>query len=79
MKKTIGFAILLAAFTFSFPEEKPQITVPLNFDHYYTLDQVYDALKACSTRRSVRRSAAISSRKTISPFCHPRGKSSLLR
>jgi len=36
--------VLLAASTL--PAQKAEITVPLRFDQYYTLDQVYDALKA---------------------------------
>jgi len=36
--------VLLAASTL--PARKAEITVPLRFDQYYTLDQVYDALKA---------------------------------
>jgi Zinc carboxypeptidase len=46
MKRFIGFAILLAAFTLSFPEDKPQVSVPLSFDNYYTLDRLFEALKA---------------------------------
>jgi Zinc carboxypeptidase len=46
MKKFIGLAVLLAAFAFSFPEDKPQVSVPLSFDNYYTLDRLYQALKA---------------------------------
>jgi hypothetical protein len=46
MKRLIGFAILLAAFTLSFPEDKPPVSVPLSFDNYYTLDRLFEALKA---------------------------------
>ena len=49
MKKLIGFGLLLTTLAFSHPEDKAQITVPLSFDHYYTLDQVYDALKALNS------------------------------
>jgi hypothetical protein len=45
MKRLIGFAILLAAFTLSFPEDKPPVSVPLSFDNYYTLDRLFEALK----------------------------------
>ena len=49
MKKIAGSALilslaLLAASTL--PAQKAEITVPLRFDQYYTLDQVYAALKA---------------------------------
>jgi len=44
MKKIIGFGLLLALLAPLLPADDEQITVPLRFDHYYTLDQVYDAL-----------------------------------
>ena len=45
MKKIMFLAVivLLAA---SAPAENAKITVPLRFDHYYTLDQVYEAVRA---------------------------------
>ncbi len=46
MKKlacSVLFVLLAAAIL---PAQKAEITVPLRFDQYYTLDQVYDALKA---------------------------------
>ena len=46
MKKIIGFGLLLALLVPLLPADDKQITVPLRFDHYYTLDQVYDALQA---------------------------------
>jgi Zinc carboxypeptidase len=46
MKRVIGLAILLAAFSLSFPEDKAQVSVPLSFDNYYTLDRLFEALKA---------------------------------
>ncbi len=46
MKKLAGLALLLMLFVSTLPAQKPEISVPLRFDHYYTLDQVYDALRA---------------------------------
>ncbi|MGA2587707.1 MAG: M14 family metallopeptidase [Candidatus Aminicenantales bacterium] len=46
MKKLIGLGLLLTLLSFSLPADKPEISVPLRFDHYYPLDQVYEALKA---------------------------------
>jgi len=50
MKKLAGFCLclglLVSLLAFSLPAGTPQITVPLRFDHYSTLDQVYEALKA---------------------------------
>jgi len=46
MKKyaTIGLLIFLTAAVL--PAQKAEITVPLRFDRYYTLDQVYEAMTA---------------------------------
>jgi len=49
MKRLIGFASLLAVFTLSFPAQKTAVSLPLTFDHYYTLDEVYAALKELNT------------------------------
>jgi len=46
MKKIIGFGLLIMMLAPALPMDAEQITVPLRFDHYYTLDQVYDALQA---------------------------------
>jgi len=46
VKKLIGLAILLALLAFSLPAQKTDVSVPLRFDHYYPLDQVYAALTA---------------------------------
>ena len=49
MKKLIGLAVVIALLAFSLPAQKPDvgpISVPLRFDHYYPLDQVYAALTA---------------------------------
>jgi len=45
MKKIIFLTVIvfLAALA---PAETAKITVPLRFDHYYTLDQVYEAVRA---------------------------------
>lgn len=46
MKKIAGFALLIMLFASTLPAQKSEITVPLRFDQYYTLDQVYEALRA---------------------------------
>jgi hypothetical protein len=49
VKKLIGLAIVIALLAFSLLAQKPDagaISVPLRFDHYYPLDQVYAALAA---------------------------------
>jgi hypothetical protein len=49
VKKLIGLAVVIALLAFSLPAQKPDvgpISVPLRFDHYYPLDQVYAALTA---------------------------------
>lgn len=44
MKKTL-FLILILIFAISMPSQTAKIAVPLRFDHYYTLEQVYEALQ----------------------------------
>jgi hypothetical protein len=46
MKKIAGFALLIMLFASTLPAQKSEITVPLRFDQYYPLDQVYEALRA---------------------------------
>jgi hypothetical protein len=47
MNKIVGFGLLMILLlTPALPADSEQMTVPLRFDHYYTLDQVYDALRA---------------------------------
>ena len=46
MKKLIGLGLLLSALAISLPADNPQISVPLRFDRFSTLDQVYESLKA---------------------------------
>ena len=49
MKKPAGSILLIIFIIFiaaSLPARSPEITVPLRFDHYYTLEQVYEALQA---------------------------------
>ena len=46
MKKLAGSILVLMLLASTLPAQKPAITVPLRFDQYYTLDQVYEALKA---------------------------------
>ena len=38
--------VLLLVLTAAIPAETAKIPVPLRFDHYYTLDQVYEAVQA---------------------------------
>ena len=45
MKKMLLLALILVIAA-SMPAETAKITVPLRFDHYYTLDQVYEAVQA---------------------------------
>jgi hypothetical protein len=45
MKKTL-FLILILIFAISMPSQTAKIAVPLRFDHYYTLEQVYEAVQA---------------------------------
>jgi len=45
VKKTL-FLVLVLALAASVPAQNAGITVPLRFDHYYTLDQVYEAVQA---------------------------------
>lgn len=46
MKKTAGFALLLVFLAAALPAQRTDISVPLRFDHYYSLEQVYGALQA---------------------------------
>jgi hypothetical protein len=45
MKKMLLLALIIVMAA-SMPAETAKITVPLRFDHYYTLEQVYEAAKA---------------------------------
>jgi hypothetical protein len=44
--KKISILFLILAVAASVPAQTAKITVPLRFDHYYTLDQVYEAVQA---------------------------------
>jgi hypothetical protein len=46
VKKLACFAILIILFASTLPAQKSEITVPLRFDQYHSLDQVYEALRA---------------------------------
>ena len=46
MKKLAGSALLVILLASTLPAQKPEVGVPLRFDQYYTLDQVYEALRA---------------------------------
>ncbi|MFO7732934.1 MAG: M14 family zinc carboxypeptidase, partial [Candidatus Aminicenantes bacterium] len=46
MKKTAGFALLVIFLAAALPAQKTDISVPLRFDHYYSLEQVTAALQA---------------------------------
>ncbi|MCJ7486996.1 MAG: hypothetical protein MUQ25_12640, partial [Candidatus Aminicenantes bacterium] len=46
MKKLACFALLIMLAAGTLPAQKSEITVPLRFDQYYSLDQVYEALRA---------------------------------
>jgi len=46
VKKLAIFALSIILFASILPAQKSEITVPLRFDQYYTLDQVYEALRA---------------------------------
>ncbi len=46
MKKTTGLVLLMIFFAAALPAQKSEISVPLRFDHYYSLEQVYEALMA---------------------------------
>ncbi|MBN2264963.1 MAG: hypothetical protein JW775_04030, partial [Candidatus Aminicenantes bacterium] len=46
MKKLAVSVLLITLFASALPAQKAEITVPLRFDQYYTLDQVYEALRA---------------------------------
>ena len=46
MKKLAGSVLLIMLFASALPAQKAEMTVPLRFDQYYTLDQVYEALRA---------------------------------
>jgi hypothetical protein len=45
VKKTL-FLVLMLALAAAVPAQNAGITVPLRFDHYYTLEQVYEAVQA---------------------------------
>jgi len=45
VKKTIGLVLLLSLLSF-LPAQNPKITVPLRFDHFSPLAQVYESLQA---------------------------------
>jgi len=45
MKKTLFLALILVLAA-SIPAQNAKITVPLRFDHYYPLEQVYEAVQA---------------------------------
>ena len=44
--KKILFSALIISIAASVPAEIVKVTVPLRFDHYYTLEQVYEAVQA---------------------------------
>lgn len=46
MKKLAGSVLLILILAAALPAQKAEITVPLRFDQYYSLDQVYEALRA---------------------------------
>ena len=46
MKKLAAFALMTLLAGSTLPAQKPEIAVPLRFDQYYSLDQVYEALRA---------------------------------
>ena len=46
MKRIAAFALVLALAGSTLPAQKTAIAVPLRFDHYYTYDQVVEALRA---------------------------------
>lgn len=46
MKKLAGSILLILALAAGLPAQKAAITIPLRFDQYYPLDQVYEALRA---------------------------------
>jgi len=46
VKKIAGSILLIMLFASTLPAQKPELTVPLRFDQYYTLDQAYEALRA---------------------------------
>jgi len=46
VKKLAVSVLLITLFASALPAQKAEITVPLRFDQYYTLDQVYEALRA---------------------------------
>jgi len=49
VRKLVTFGFLLAALAVSIPAGSEQTTLPLSFDHYRTLDQIYGALKALNS------------------------------
>ena len=46
MRKLAGFGLLVILLASTLPAQKAEMAVPLRFDRYYTLDQVYEALRA---------------------------------
>ncbi len=46
MKKLAAFALMTLLAASALPAQQPEIAVPLRFDQYYSLDQVYEALRA---------------------------------
>ena len=46
MKKLACSLLFVLCAASTLPAQRAEITVPLRFDQYYTLEQVYDALKA---------------------------------
>ncbi|MGZ5425549.1 MAG: M14 family zinc carboxypeptidase, partial [Candidatus Aminicenantales bacterium] len=46
MKKLAGSVLLIMLLASALPAQKPEMAVPLRFDQYYPLDQVYEALRA---------------------------------
>jgi hypothetical protein len=42
VKKLAGSVLLIMLLGSTLPAQKPEMTIPLRFDQYYTLDQVYD-------------------------------------
>lgn len=46
MRKLIGIGLFFVLLVLNVPGQKNEITLPLRFDDYYTLDQIYSALEA---------------------------------
>jgi len=45
MKKALLLSLILGLAA-AMPAQTAKMTIPLRFDHYYTLDQVYEAARA---------------------------------